>query len=128
MCDIFEAGVDDLRYIFLYLIIGTQVQWAIKGSYRTEHVLKFVENLPDRGTILCPGRRQILTLDDYSAHLEPSVRKALFRKGYFLIVPGGGITGDVQINDTHYHHPAKDNYREIVKYSLDINQIYIHSP
>ena len=46
------------------------------------------------------------TLDDYSAHLVPEVEEAFFKKGYFLVI-GGGITGDIQGNDTSYHRQAK---------------------
>ena len=31
---------------------------------------------------------------------------AFYDKGYFLIIIGGGITGDIQVNDTAYHRPA----------------------
>ena len=34
-----------------------------------------------------------------------------FIKDYFLIEIGGGITGDVQVNDTFYHRPIKAAYR-----------------
>ena len=43
----------------------------------------------------------------------PEVKKALLKRGYVLIVIGGGITGDCQINDTHYHHPLKSEYRKV---------------
>ena len=43
-------------------------------------------------------------LDDCSVHLMPEVRQALLKKGYVLVVIGGGITGDIQINDTSCHH------------------------
>ena len=49
---------------------------------------------------------------DYSAHLDPSVKETLAKKGYFLIIIGGGITGDIQDNDTDYHKPVKGIYRE----------------
>ena len=43
-------------------------------------------------------------LDDYSVHLKDEIKDALLEKGYMLVHIGGGITGDVQINDTHGHH------------------------
>ena len=55
----------------------------------------------------------IYVLDDYSVHLMPEVRQALFKKGYVLVVIGGGITGDVQINDTDCHHQLKTLYRDL---------------
>jgi len=45
----------------------------------------------------------IYVLDDYAVHLMPEVRQALWKRGYILVVTGGGITGFVQVNDTHLH-------------------------
>ena len=42
----------------------------------------------------------------------PEVKQALLKKGYVLVVIGGGITGDIQINDTSCHHNLKKHYRE----------------
>ena len=50
---------------------------------------------------------KIDTLDDYSAYLDIKVKCDLFSKGYILIVIGGGITGDMQPNDTALHHSLK---------------------
>ena len=89
------------------------IQWAPKGSYRLEHVLKFIEKVvPAQPCALFPKKRKIFTLDDYSAHLDPAVKEALYKKGYFLVILPGGITGDLQVNDTDLHHPAKFSYRE----------------
>ena len=35
----------------------------------------------------------------------------IFNFGYVLVIIGGGITGDVQINDTYLHHKFKKVYR-----------------
>ncbi len=40
------------------------------------------------------------------------VRQTIVARGYILVVIGGGITGDIHINDTHIHHPLKQKYRE----------------
>ena len=89
------------------------VQWAEKGSYRLEHVLAFIEKLPTIPTAFTPEKRIIFNLDDYSAHLPKEVEDALHKKGYFFIVIGGGITGDVQVNDTSYHQSVKSAYRDL---------------
>ena len=88
-----------------------KVQWAEKGSYREENILEFINRLPTIHTKFCPRNRELFTLDDYSAHLGPEVEKAFSRKGYFLVHIGGGITGDIQVNDTDYHQPLKAEYR-----------------
>ena len=49
----------------------------------------------------------IYVLDDYSVHLIPEVRQALFKKGHVLVITGGGITGDIQINGTNCHRDLK---------------------
>ena len=87
-----------------------KVQWAEKGAYRLEHI-EFIERFPTIHTSFYPQNRDVFTLDDYSAHLPPDVHKALFKKGYFLVNIGSGITGDIQVNDTDYHHPLKQEYR-----------------
>ena len=74
--------------------------------------MEWVQRLPTIHAGFKPAARDIVTLDDYSAHLTPEVEKALLEKGYFLIHIGGGITGDVQTNDTDYHRPIKREYRE----------------
>ena len=43
--------------------------------------------------------------------MPPEVEEAFRKKGYFLIVIGGGITGDIQVNNTSYHRQAKAAYR-----------------
>ena len=40
------------------------------------------------------------------------VQEALYLKGYILVCLGGGITGDVQTNDTAMHKLLKGTYRE----------------
>ena len=48
-----------------------------------------------------------------NAHLGDHVKKALHNKGYLLRIIPGGITGDVQRNDTEFHHPVKTYYRTL---------------
>ena len=52
----------------------------------------------------------IYVLDDYSVHLMLEVRQVLFKEGYVLVIIGGGITGDIQINDTNSHRDSKKQY------------------
>ena len=47
----------------------------------------------------------IYVQDDYV------VRSALWKRGYVLVIIGGGITGFVQVNDTHMHRPIEAVYR-----------------
>lgn len=47
----------------------------------------------------------IYAVDDYSVHIMPKVKEALLKRGYIYIRIGGGITGDIQINDIDIHAP-----------------------
>ena len=80
------------------------IQWTEKGSYRLENILKYVESLPPIPVNFAPEKCCIFTLDDYSAHLAPEVEETFRKKG------GGGITGDIQVNNTSYHRQAKAAY------------------
>ena len=87
-------------------------QQSDKASDRVENVLKQFESLPTFPIHFAPDEVRIFTLNDYSAHLVPEVEEAFFKKGYFLIIIGGGITGDIQGSDTSYHRQAKELYRK----------------
>ena len=88
------------------------VQFAQKGSYRLENMLEMVNHLKNRHHIFTHKDYALYILDDYSVHLQDELRKHLLQQGYVLVVIGGGITGDIQINDTHLHHQLKAKYRE----------------
>ena len=71
-----------------------------------------IKQLPNRFNLFTGKGYAIYVLGDYSVHLMPEVRQALLKKGYVLAAIGGGITGDIQINDTSCHHNLKKYYRE----------------
>ena len=43
----------------------------------------------------------------------PEIKEALLKRGYVPVIIGGGVTGDIQINDTDLHSPLKAKYREL---------------
>ena len=90
---------------------GVNYQRAPKGSYRIEQILDMIKQLPNRFNMFTEKGYAIYVLDDSSVHLMPEVRQALLKKGCVLIVIGGGITGDIQINDTSCQHNLKKHYR-----------------
>ena len=57
------------------------------------------------------------------------IKKALYQRGYVLIVMGGGITGFIQANDTDLHHHLKSRYRNeemtlmLKKLEVDKNKV-----
>ena len=73
---------------------------------------------------------RIERIEDYLKNVW-TIRKYFFDT-YVLIVIGGGITGDVQINVTHVHHQLKTNYREqemeMMLPQLDENPTKIPAP
>ena len=75
-------------------------------------MLKTIENLPNRSHPWMKKDYCIYVLDNYAVHLMPEIKKALQQRGYILVLIGGGITGDIQVNDTHFHGPLKAKYRE----------------
>ena len=56
----------------------------------------------------------LYVLGNYSAHITDKVREVLLAKAYILDIIGGGITGDIQCNDTHVHHLFKKKYQDFV--------------
>ena len=66
-----------------------------------------IEKLPNRFNLFTEQSFAIYVLDDYSVHLMLEVRQALFKKGYAVVIIDGGITGDIQINDTNCHRDLK---------------------
>jgi len=111
---------------------GVHVQWAPKGSYQLDTMLKTIHQLPNRYHIFRPGDYVLYILDDYSVHVTEEVRGALFQRGYILVCIGGGITGDIQVNDTHVHNRLKAKYRErecrVMMQQLQENSAKIPSP
>ena len=92
---------------------GIKYHWAPKGSYRLEQMLATISNLPNRHHIFTMKHYCIYVLDDYSVHIMPEVKEALLKRGYVYIGIGGGITGDIQINDTDIHAPLKRAYQQL---------------
>ena len=66
-----------------------------------------IDKLPNRSNMFTEQSFAIYVLDDYYVHLMPEVRQAMFKKGYVLVIIGGGITDDIQINDTNCHRDLK---------------------
>ena len=92
---------------------GIKYTWAPKDAYRLEQMLYTISNLPNRYHIFTPKNYAIYVLDNYSVHIMPEIKEALLKRGYVMVIIGGGVTGDIQINDTDFHSPLKAKYREL---------------
>ena len=53
-------------------------KWSPSGSYRLEHMLKTIKNLPNRFNPFTQKGFAIYVIDDYAVHLMPEIRKALY--------------------------------------------------
>ena len=76
-------------------------------------MLKTISNLPNKFNIFTPKNYAVYILNDYSVHLMPEVKEAFLKRGYVPIIIGGGVSGDIQINDTDIHRPLKGKYRAL---------------
>lgn len=95
---------------------GVQVEWLTvpmsdSGSYRTEHLLEYMEKHlldwePDR-------KWRVLMLDAAKSYLDPAVARLAWRKGYVVIQQGGGCTSVSRVNDTDLHHTISSEYQEL---------------
>ena len=52
-------------------------------------------------------------LEDYNVYVKPEIKEALMKRGHSLLVIGGGVTGDVQLNYTDVQSPLKAKYRQL---------------
>ena len=66
-----------------------------------------IHRLPNRFKMFSEQSFAVYMLDDYSVHLMLEVRQALSKKGYVLVIIGGGITDYIQISDTNCHRDLK---------------------
>ena len=89
-------------------------QWAPKGSYRLEEILKTIFYLPNPLNMFTPRNCAIYVLDDYSVYLLPEAREVLLKRGYVYVGIGGITTGDIQVNlilklllDPLFHLPKR---------------------
>ena len=72
-----------------------------------------IGKLPNRFNVFTEQSFALYVLDHYSVHLMPEDRQVQFKKGYVLVIVCGGITGDIQINDTSCHRDLKKHYRDL---------------
>ena len=101
---------------------GIKFNWAPKGSYRLDQMLKTISNLPNKFNIFTPKNYAVYVLDDYSVRLMLEVKEAFIKRGYVPIIIGGGVTEDMQINDTDINRLLKEKYQALEQ-QLMIDQL-----
>ena len=96
------------------------VTTAPKGSYREADILQFLErHLP----LMTPDREwRIIMGDDFGPHKTDNVRRLCWKRGYVLIIHGGGATPVAQTPDTDLNEHVRRDYS--AKESIElINQM-----
>ena len=97
------------------------MQTGPKGSYRTEHVVAFLQRH------LCEASEnrdwRIITADIYGPHADSVVWDLCWSRMYVLVIIGGGITGILQVCDTHLHYPLSVRYQDIEMQDLVQQQL-----
>ena len=130
-----HEGAEDSRVTRSVRTYGSGlVQWAPKGSYRLQHVLDYMRwaiidkhaipeqpqavTEPDASSAdseAAPAqakeRHLMVVLDWFAPHLDERVDELLRDAGAGCLRIGGGLTGDVQVPDTHRHGPLTSSYR-----------------
>ena len=82
-----------------------------KGSYREEDVLEFLDqHLPEKPQW---RRWRILAADDFSAHKTDNVFRLAWRRGYILLIHGGGATPVAQTPDTDLNQHVRREYTTV---------------
>ena len=90
---------------------GVLLQLGPKGSYRSPQLLSFLDwAMP---SVAGAAETQVVVLDWLAPHLDPTVDAAMREKNHSVLRIGGGLTGDVQVGDTHRHGPYSKAYRAI---------------
>ena len=74
-------------------------------------MINTINNLLNRFNPFTQKNYAIYIPDDYAVHLMPEIRKALYERGFILLVMGGGLTGFIQADDTDLHRCLKALYR-----------------
>ena len=87
------------------------LQFGPKGSYRTEHVLRFLDWWCK--PVGRPADTIVVVLDWFKPHLDERVDEMLHDNGHSVLRICGGITPDVQVGDTHRHGPYSRVYRDL---------------
>jgi hypothetical protein len=94
--------------------LNMSVQWAVKGAYRQEHIIKFLARWLDEWT---PARAaahdyRIIMMDVAGSHCGPEVREFCWSRGYIALYHFGCTTGVAEVLDCSalafvtVHHPC----------------------
>jgi hypothetical protein len=115
-----------IRNLELPADLNVSVQFAEKGSYRQDNILRYLGRWLEEWT---PARQatndwRILYLDMAKSHLVDDVEKFAESRGYVLLLHYGCTTGVAQINDTDLHLDLEAVYVELEQVAFHTQQLY----
>ena len=90
---------------------GVNKPWRDSDSFLIQNKSNLAKTVPIQRNIWSGDDCyiHIYYLEDHSAHLVDDLKE--FREGGWIsIIFAGGITGDLQVKDTHLHHPLKKGW------------------
>ena len=104
-----------LRHVGTHDDLSLTFQYGVRGSYRTEHVVRFLQRVLPVWTVVRESEKDwgIVFLDSFRGHLGTEVEELCFSRGFVLLYHYGGTTGVAQVNDTDCHAEFESVYLEI---------------
>jgi hypothetical protein len=104
--------------------MNLSVVWSEKGSYRQEHILRYLAKWLDPWTDerSAAADYRLLMMDMAGSHVQQSVVDFAWGRGYMVLYHYGGITGVLQVNDTDLHGPFQRLYLEEEQQSFNEKQ------
>ena len=112
------------RSLVVPLDLRFTVQWAPKGSYREEHILRYLEKVLDPWTADRLARKdyRVLMMDVAKSHISDAVTSFAWSRGYITLFHYGCTTGVCQVNDTDLHGPLEREFIEAEQRSFHHQQ------
>ena len=121
-------GKRNKKLVFRGGAVGLKLSlaWAVKGSYRHEHIMGYLKRWLDPWTDVRASRKdwRILFMDVAKSHLAPEILALCHERGYVLLLHYGCTTGVAQVNDTDLHQKYEQAYIELEQYSFNIQQMH----
>lgn len=102
------------------------VVWAVKGSYRTDHILNYLRRWLEPWTPLRAETNdwRILMLDVARSHVGDKIVALCHERGYCCLYHFGCTTGVAQVNDTDLHAEYSQQYIHLETLSFFHQQVF----
>ena len=106
--------------------VRMSVQWALKGSYRSEHIVRYLKKwlppwTPEREA---SADYRILFMDVAGSHCADAVVETAWSRGFVVLWHYGCTTGVAQVNDTDCHGAFERVYVELEQISFNYQQLH----